>query len=331
MIASPTIALIADALTFESLGLETRIVPLGPVDRIWRLPLAKPDFLLVESAWLGHRNRWRYKIAAYPEHPERNNRALARLVAAARDRNIPTVFWNKEDGVHFDRFIESARLFDHVFTVDANTIPRYKEVMGEGASVQTLMFAIQPKTHGFMGFDFKYHRANFVGSYSSHVHPQRRRWQDAFFGAACSSGLGVTAIDRNSTRKAEHYRFPSLSGLDVRGAIPHAETGRIYRDYLVSINVNTVEDSPTMFSRRLVEILGCGGIAVTNPTIAVNTMFKDFCHVAASADEARDLFARLRLGPSSMDLERARAGAEYVAKHHTWAHRLKQIAEVVLR
>ncbi|MBB3015426.1 glycosyltransferase [Cupriavidus alkaliphilus] len=232
--------------------------------------------------------------------------------------------------MHFDRFIESARLFDHVFTVDSNAISRYKAVMGRDASVHPLMFAIQPKTHGFTGFNFKYRRANFVGSYSSNNHPKRRRWQDCLFEAACSSGLGLTVIDRNSSRKAEHYRYPFLHGLEVLDAVPHADTARIYRDFLVSLNVNTVDDSPTMFSRRLVEILGCGGIAVTNPTPSVNAMFGEFCQVVEDIEEAYELFARLRDGPSQQDLERARAGAEYVAKHHTWAHRLKQIAEVVL-
>jgi spore maturation protein CgeB len=331
MIAGRAIALVVDSLSASSLAYECRTIPLGPVNHLWRLPISKPDYLLVESAWQGSNGRWKYKIASYPDRPERTNHALRKLVQHARDRNIPTVFWNKEDGVHFDRFIDSARLFDHVFTVDVNTIPRYKAVMGERASVHPLMFAIQPKTHGFTGFDFKHRCANFVGSYSSHVHANRRRWQDRLFGAACAAGLGLTVIDRNSERKAEHYRFPALPGLSVQPAISHAETARVYRDYLVSLNVNTIEDSPTMFSRRLVEILGCGGIAVTNPTPSVDALFKDFCHVVSSDEEARELFARLRHGPSTRDLERARAGAEFVARHHTWRHRLEQIAEVVLR
>jgi hypothetical protein len=327
----PCIALVADELTTASLAYDSRVIPVGPVDYRWQLPLAKPDFLLVESAWNGARNRWKYKIASYPQRPERNNHALARLVAAARGRGIPTVFWNKEDGVHFDRFIDSAKLFDHVFTVDANSVDRYKAVMGKDASVHTLMFAIQPRTHGFTGFQFTYRRANFVGSYNSAAHERRRSWQDAMFGAASSSGLGVTAIDRNSERKAATYRYPALPGLDVRPALSHGQTAQVYRDYLVSLNVNTVEDSPTMFSRRLVEIIGCGGIAVTNPSLAVDALFKDYCHVVHSADEALELFARLRHGPSAQDLDRARAGAAYVAQHHTWAHRLRQIAEVVAR
>lgn len=331
MTAIPSIALVADSLTTESLGYDAKVVSLGPIDRLWRLPLSKPEYLLVESAWSGSRNRWKYKIASYVDHPERDNRALVKLVRMARDRGIPTVFWNKEDSVHFDRFVDSARLFDHVFTVDANAVSRYKEVMGQGASVHTLMFAIQPATHGFTGFNFKHRRANFVGSYSTDTHASRRVWQDKMFRAACDAGLGLTVVDRNSARKPGHYRFPAYEGIDVRPAIPHGDTANVYRDFLVSLNVNTVEDSPTMFSRRLVEIIGCGGIAVTNPSPAVQTLFGDYCHIVRSEDEARELFARLLSGPSTADLERARAGADYVAKHHTWAHRLAQIAEVVSR
>lgn len=325
----PRIALVADDLTCASLSHDAYCMPIGPIDYAWRLRLFRPDFLLVESAWSGRKNRWKYRIASYPTHPERNNRSLVRLVNAARNLGIPTVFWNKEDGVHFERFIGSAKLFDYIFTVDENMVPKYKSIVGDNASVHTLMFAIQPKTHGFNGFNFKYHRANFVGSYNRTCHHERRAWQDMIFSAACESGLGLTVVDRNAERKASVYRFPSLPDLDVFRVVPHRQTAQIYRDYLVSINVNTITDSPTMYSRRLVEILGCGGIAVTSPSAAVDELFKDYCHVAKDGRDARELFARLRYGPSSSDLERARAGAEYVAKFHTWEHRLEEIANVI--
>jgi hypothetical protein len=54
-------------------------------------------------------------------------------------------------------------------------------------------------------------------------------------------------------------------------------------------------------------------------------MFRDFCHVITSAEEARALFERLRHGPSREDLDRARAGADHVAQHHTWAQRLELV------
>lgn len=323
------IALIADELTRNCLEDECVTYNLTALNWRWVLRFWKPDFLFVESAWGGYRDGWKFKIASYPDHPERNNHKLARLVAYARNRGIPTVFWNKEDGVHFDRFIDSAKLFDHIFTVDENCVPRYRAVVGAAVTVNTLMFAVQPITHSFTGFNFKHHRANFVGSYSHHVHNRRRYWQDLMFGAVKETDLGLTAIDRNSDRKSLNYRYPSVLGLEILPVLPHAQTAQIYKDYLVSLNVNTVEDSATMYSRRLVEILACGGIAVTNPSPAVERYFKDYCHVIHNAEEAVELFARLKHGPSADDLARAEAGARYVLAEHTWAHRLEEIVRVV--
>lgn len=323
------VALLADQLTQHCLDLECSVLNLTPLSWRWMLRFARPDFILVESAWQGARNSWKYKVASYPDHPTRSNRQLERLVAFARDRGIPTVFWNKEDGVHFDRFIATARLFDHIFTVDKNCIPRYQAVVDTGTTVDTLMFPVQPATHSFDGFHFKHHRANFVGSYSHHVHDQRRAWQDLFFGAACSTGLGLTVVDRNSDRKSANYRYPALPDLSVLPAVPHGLTARIYKDYLVSLNVNTIVDSETMYSRRLVEILACGGIAVTNPSPAVDRYFKDFCYVIHDSDEARELFERLKHGPDANDLARAEAGSRYVLSEHTWAHRLQEIVRVL--
>ncbi|MGR3808553.1 CgeB family protein [Pasteurella testudinis] len=324
------IYLISDNLTHSALNQEDGLtLLLAKYNVLQHYMLNQADMLLVESAWQGYKNRWKYKIASYPDVSKRNNHALKRLVEKAKDKGIPTVFWNKEDGVHFDRFIDSAKLFDHVFTVDENCIPKYKAVMGADASVHPLMFAVQPKFHAFTGFNFKHYRANFVGSYSHHIHTDRRLFQDNLFQMASESGLGLTIFDRNSNRKSDNYRYPTLAGMQVEPAVAYPQTAQIYKDYLVSLNVNTVTDSPTMFSRRLVEILACGGIAVTNPSESIDRMFADYCHIVKSHEEMLELFAHLKHGPSADDLERARAGAEYVAQNHTWKHRLEEIAKVI--
>ena len=192
------------------------------------------------------------------------------------------------------------------------------------------MFAVQHKFHNFTGFDFKYNRANFVGSYSHHIHDKRRMWQDMMFTAASKTGLGLDVYDRNSSRKSQNYRYPNLENMKVLNAVSYKETARIYKDYTLSLNVNTIEDSPTMFSRRLVEILACGGVAVTNPTKAVDKLFKEYCHVVSTQEEMDELFYRVhKYGLTDKDKEIARAGAEYVAKNHTWTHRLQEIREVI--
>ena len=321
------VAVVSDELTRATLSHECRVRDLTPLNYKVLLRYWRPDLVFVESAWHGQRNAWKFKIAAYPDYPERNNEALCRVLTYARDLGIPCVFWNKEDGVHFDRFIDSACLFDTVFTVDENCIPKYRERLGGDARILPLMFAVQPAIHHPSARGPIHPGACFVGSYSHHIHDTRRAWQDMMFAAA--SDFGVTVFDRNSSRKSANYRYPTLPWLDVRKSVPHEGTAAIYRDYMVSLNVNTVQDSGTMFSRRLVEILACGGVAVTNPAVSVERHFQEFCDVVHDEAECRAVFERLRKGLSKGDRERARAGAEYVLREHTWSHRLAEVVEAV--
>lgn len=330
--AALKIALVADELTRTCLSRECRVLDLTPNNFERTLRTGRPDLVFVESAWQGWRNAWKFRIAAYPDHPERSNADLARLVQSARDMGIPTVFWNKEDDVHFDRFIASAKLFDAIFTVDASCIPRYRAVVGADVHVDALPFAVQPAIHSFTGIDEAARRgASFVGSYSRHIHDARRDRQDMLLEAAAES-LGLTVYDRNSDRRGGHYRYPAFAGLKVHPKVPYARTAAIYKSHLASLNVNTIENSPTMFSRRLIEILACGGLAVSTPALAIEHLFKDFCHVVGDAQAARELFARLaRDGYSARDREMMRAGAEHVLAHHTWAQRLESVLDAVGR
>lgn len=315
------IYLVVDPLTSRSLVLENITT-----NEDWFFLRKKQSILFVESAWQGYKNRWKYKIASYPDYHERTNEKLVRLVEKAKKKGIPTVFWNKEDSVHFERFIDSAKHFDHIFTVDQNAVTRYREIVPETTTVDVAMFPVQPRIHNFQGFNFKYLEANFVGSYSHHIHDKRRERQDMLFSAALKAKLPVTIFDRNSNRKSDNYRYPKDKfNLNVLPSLDYIDTANIYRNYLVSLNVNTVEDSPTMYSRRVVEILACGGILVSTPSMAMAEIFKEYCHIVNNEDEAVDLFQRLRLGPSKQDLERALAGADFVLSHFTWQKFLEKI------
>jgi len=319
------LALVADMVTRACLEHECKIIDIPSKGFRPILEESKPDLLLMESAWHGIDDSWRFKVPTYRGRMFRSNRAVGKLVRRARDLGIPTVFWNKEDGIHFPRFIDSARHFDHVFTVDSSCVPRYREVMGEDASVHVLPFPVQPANHHFTGFNFKYNNANFAGSFSHHIHPKRREWQLMAFEAVIESGLGLTIYDRNSNRPSKIYRYPDWPGLEMRPAVPPTETAQIYKDHLVSLNVNTVADSDTMYSRRLIEILACGGILVTSPARSVERMFKDYCYIVRNREEAIELFARLKHGPSAEDFDRARAGAEHVVREHNWKLGLEKI------
>ena len=98
---------------------------------------------------------------------------------------------------------------------------------------------------------------------------------------------------------------------------------------MVSLNLNTVDDSETMFSRRLIEIIACGGLAVTTPALSVEKHFKEYCHVVDAREEAMALFSRLKYGYTPQDREMMRAGAEFVLNNHTYRHRLETIIDAV--
>lgn len=321
------VALIADELTRSCLAIECQVRDLTPLNAKLLLKFWRPDMLFVESAWQGRGNAWKFKIAAYPDRPERNNQALRKVVAYARELGIPCVFWNKEDSVHFERFISSASLFDFIFTVDENCIPKYRQVVGPGVRVAPLMFAVQPAIHSPSPKGYVHRQACFVGSYSWHVRDRRRKWQEMLF--AASSDVGLTVFDRNSGRRSPNYRYPDLPWLEVRKSVPHTKTAQIYQDYMVSLNVNTVEDSATMFSRRLIEILACEGLAVTTPALSVDRYFKEFCYVVSCEEEARSLLGRFKNGLGSREREMVAAGGGFVLKEHTWAHRLAEVMNVI--
>lgn len=321
------LALISDELTSQSLNMvdSVKLLEYQLQYRFWRK--RKPDFILVESAWRGHKDKWRYKIANYPDYPERNNIELRKLLELADKHNIPAVFWNKEDGAHFNRFIDSASLFKYILTVDENCVERYRAILGNSVKVGVLPFAVQPKFHHPASSPPRYNQSLFVGSYSHHIHNARQQWQDMAFSAASSYGL--TIVDRNSDRKSDVYRYPDLPNMTIKSAVPYDQTGELFRQYSHCLNVNTVTDSPSMFSRRLIEIMACGRLAVTNPSLSVSTRFEGMCEVIDSKEQADELFAQLSKGYTSQQKEMMRYASNHVLQNYNYDKWIKNIVEFI--
>lgn len=327
--ASLKSALVTDHFTTECLSVECRVRSLTPSNYREVLDGWQPDLVFVESAFHGFRGSWRYELARQPRWLRLTPpQAIFALVEHARARGIPTVFWNKDDGAFFDAFIDVAKAFDHVFTTDESCLDRYRQALPAGVPANVLMMPYQPRFHAFDGFDFRHHAACFMGSYYRRILNERRRFLDMVFGVTEQTGMKLHVFDRNHGRLSNflEFRFPRHRHLTLHPHVAHRETGHVYKSHLVSLNVNSVTGSRTMISRRLLEILACGGIAVTNGSRAVDTYFRDFCHVIETHEQAGELFARLmKHGPSPEDLQRAEAGARYVAREHSWARRLESL------
>lgn len=326
------IALVADYLTALSLAQECSIVLLTPSNYRQVLKEWRPDLLFVESAFHGVRDEWRYRLTRQPFYFRLSqDSAIRGLAELARDRNIPACFWNKDDSSFFSAFIDIARLFTHVFTTDAACLPRYRRKLPSDSTAQVLAMPYQPAFHNFTGFHFEIRGACFVGSYYRKFFQKRRNFLEMLFQKANAHALPVHIYDRNSRRISHffEFRFPTDRGLQIHPGVAYPDTAKLFKAHSISINVNSIMNSPTMYSRRLLEIIACGGICVTNRTPSVENHFADFCHMISNEEEAAETLQRLSYGPQPQDMEKAAAGAEHVASRHTWRHRLEQLGNTL--
>jgi spore maturation protein CgeB len=282
----------------------------------------KCELLLIESAWQGNGGSWQYKLASF-QKPMGDE--IVDVLKYCRERKIPTVFWNKEDPPHFDRFIHRAPLFDVVFTSDADMIPKYREAVKHDR-LFALPFAAQPRIHHPILEAARAHNVCFAGAYYATDHDERRADMDHLLRPALEFGLHI--FDRQhglAGPNAKFYRFPDIYQAAIKGRLEYDDMVKAYKHYKVFLNVNSVKTSPTMFSRRVFELLASGTPVISAPAKGIPLILgRDLVHTARSDKETRahlkhlledeDYWARLSL-----------RGIRAVLAHHTYAHRLAEV------
>jgi spore maturation protein CgeB len=220
------------------------------------------DMLVVESAWEGNNGAWHHKVGWYSEEEIAD---LKRLVEACRDQNIPTVFYNKEDPVHFNRFSKTSALFDHVFTTDEGCITKYEAL--EHSSIQSvdwIQFAAQPDVHH--PYDVMLSDRNdiaFAGTYYAGKYPERCEKMDMLFDASTDHGLVIYDRQSDGGNPNMYSQNDLLLIYVVNSNIKRCL--QKHREHRIFLNVNSVEDSLTMAARRIFEIPASGACLVSGP------------------------------------------------------------------
>lgn len=312
------VAGVMDEFTTASYAPECIYLPLDPSISLEQIEEFKPDFVFVESAWQGNGGIWSRMV----------NTASARLremLQYCRDKGVPTIFWNKEDPVHFSTFLEAARLCDFIFTTDLDCIPAYKQALGH-ERVYLLPFAAQPRAHNPIATIDRKDAFNFAGSYYLR-YPQRQRDFATVIDAI--SGLRPVEIyDRNHGKTHPHYKFPDRYKPLIIGSLPFADIEKAYKGYRYGINMNTIKQSQTMFSRRVFELLASNTVVVSNFSHGVRTFFGD---MVLCSDDGDQLVARLAEMTSDDVLYRKfrLLGLRKVMQDHCYAERLRYILSKV--
>jgi hypothetical protein len=125
----------------------------------------------------------------------------------------------------------------------------------------------------------------------------------------------------------ESFGYPDRFIDHIAGSVPYDEMADVYRRHRVFLNANSVVDSPTMFSRRVFELLASGTPVVSTPSVGVERMFGDIVVIVTSKEEASAAIADL-IADEDQWLRRANAGIRAVFSKHTYAHRLAKILQV---
>jgi spore maturation protein CgeB/SAM-dependent methyltransferase len=285
----------------------------------WRALAEKypPAMFFIESAWKGNGGSWQYRVAEYNNRP---GEELADMMLYASEQGIPTVFWNKEDPVHHQKFMISAKLADHIFSTDANMLDSYREKTGNN-KVHALPFAAQPALHYPAPLDGREAKACFAGSWYGDRHEERGKNMRWLLHAANRHGLVI--YDRN--HGSGNFTFPEEYHASIKGGLPYKDLCAEYRRYRVFLNVNSVTSSPTMFSRRVFELMACGTPVVSTFARGIQELFESKSIWLVDSEEQAEEAIRALLSDDAEWRRRSLAGIREVFARHTYAHRLNKL------
>jgi FkbM family methyltransferase len=309
------VASIMDEFTYRSYEPECNLMQLSITNWQKELELFKPELLFIESAWRGKDDEWANKVG-------HKSKEVLDVLHWCRDHKVPTVFWNKEDPIHFETFLSTAQLFDYIFTTDIDCIHLYKAALGHDR-VFLLPFACQPFLTNPIE---KYSRKDsfcFAGAYYNR-YPERTRDLGNFVDIL-SIYRPIEIYDRNFGKEDPNYKFPDQYKPYIIGNLTFDQIDKAYKGYRYAINLNSIKNSQTMFARRIYELLASNTVTVSNFSRGLRMLFGD---LVVSSDEGEEIVRRLEnfCGEEVNERRFRLAGLRKVMREHTYQDRLRYIA-----
>lgn len=308
------VACVMDEFTFGSYKEECELMQLTPSNWHYELNEFKPEFVFIESAWRGKDDLWGSKVG-------HNSDELKGILQWCKENDVPSIFWNKEDPVHYSTFLTSASQFDFVFTTDIDCVPRYKKALGHDR-VYFLPFACQPSIHNPIELYERKDAFCFAGAYYA-KYPERTKDLESFI-AELPGFRDLEIFDRNFGKDDSNYKFPDQYSPYIVGTLAFDEIDRAYKGYKYAINLNSIKQSQSMFARRVYELLASNTYTISNFSRGLRLMFGD---LVLSTDNGVEVCRRLEeLSEKKYFLDKVRLiGLRKILSEHTYQDRLDYI------
>ncbi|WZE73739.1 glycosyltransferase [Macrococcus sp. CCM 2573] len=278
------------------------------------------DFVIIATAWTGIDNSWQGLAS-------RNNTVRSHaieLIAMLKARNIPVIFYSKEDPVNYDLFKDIATHCDYIYTSAVEIEDAYRDYT-KNDKVSTLSFGINPHYHNPVGTRTAISRKKkdeviFAGSWMV-KYPMRNKDAARIFDAVNSNNTELTIIDRNLELERARYYFPLRYIPNITGPLSHRDLQKIHKVFRWAINVNSVKYSDTMYANRIYELQAFGNLLLSNYSVGVNNKFPNVFILNHKTD-FQTIFNNL----TERELQSIQAkGIRNVMRSETTYHRMQQI------
>lgn len=283
------VACILDNFSHACFSYELNLIPVTKKNWKQLIDETKIDFFLCESAWKGNDEEWIKELENFSSKSK--TKELNKLMQYLNSKKISKVFYNKEDPISFDIFKEFSTQFvtnrDCIITTDENMVIKYKELGCKNVIAHP--FCCQPVLHNPVNkVEDEDKSVIFPCTYYAKKYPHRcEEMRDIFDSFLDIDPNTLDIYDRQYVfNKQSHqigsmfsyqnyYRFPDKYNKLIKGALTYEQVISMYKRYKVVMNVNTVTDSCSMFSRRVMEAAACSTPVISNKSVGIEMIFGD--------------------------------------------------------
>lgn len=282
----------------------------------WRdvLTRDRPMLLFVESADGGRDGTWRGML----DSTTGLGIDFIEMVTTFRQSGVPTVFWATNDPDQYASHLETARLFDYVFTVSANSVDKYRTDLGHDR-IALLPFSAQPKIHNPIQVGERSRKVLFVQSEPRNMptdgldgllQEARRLGLEVYAEADTSAPSTSTTLDGGAHRTLDDRELTVASKLFQTAIAPLSAVG---------------ETSPR---RSVFELAATNTPMVGAIDAAVAALFDSSVLQVDSEKEARTAIRTL-LGSEDLRTRAAHRALRTVMRSHTTGHRVDTVLDHV--
>ena len=315
--SSLRIAGILSPWMLRCLSHEAHVIDIKMDHWLQSLEAKRPDFVMVQSII--------EKTAAWPEScvsPEGPHAQLASLIQFCHGQNIPIIFWDTEDHVHFPLFAPIAPLFDYIFVADPTNVDNYRKLLKR--ETVHLGPAVQPVLHNPLRSETDDHNGFSIlmdGWADMLEHPA----ESEFLQPLLKEGLHIV----ESRYRLMANKLDDLPAFrdNIMGCLSYGHRLEALRHYRVIIMPAKTLSTPLSRSWQAIEAIACGCSVVMReggesgiPDGLVFLTDSDLSTKKKALELLKDEIKRLK----HQHLARRRLFSE-----HTYAHRIRTICETL--